>query len=292
MKKTITIILLLCCIFCMGGCSAEPKEYHIVATTRPVYDIAVFLCQGTDLNIKRLVTENLSCLHNYTLQVPQMQAIESVQLVIISGAGMEDFLHSALQGKNHIIDASQNVSLLCAEHNHEEDHGNHHHSHDPHIWLSVDNARIMAQNIYNGLCMHYPDHTEKFQNNHLLLQEKFDALEQYGKAQFQSLSCRDLITFHDGFAYFADYWDLHILYAMEEESGSEASAAQLIMLSEMVKDKNIPAVFTETNGSTSAAKIIASETDAQVLALDMAMSEMDYFESMYYNIDTIKEALG
>lgn len=293
MKKTITTILLLCCMLCASGCSAAPKEYDIVATTRPVYDLTVSLCQDTELRVKRLVTENLSCLHNYTLQVDQMRAIESAELIIISGAGMEEFLHNVLEDKNHIIDSSQNVDLLCHEHDHEEDHHDtHHHLQDPHIWLSVDNARTMAQNICNGLSAQYPELVSTFKSNLLALQKEFDALEQYGQAQLQNLKCRELITFHDGFSYFADNWDLHILYAIEEESGSEASAAQLIMLTEMVATHRLPAVFTETNGSTSAAGVIASETGAQVFALDMAMSEMDYFESMYYNIDTIKEALG
>ena len=60
----------------------------------------------------------------------------------------------------------------------------------------------------------------------------------------------------------------------------------------MVEEHSLPAIFTERNGSVSAADIIATETDAAVYALDMAMAGDDYFEAMYHNIDTIKEALG
>jgi hypothetical protein len=41
-----------------------------------------------------------------------------------------------------------------------------------------------------------------------------------------------------------------------------------------------------------AARIIAAETGVSLYALDMAMSGDSYFEAMYHNIDTIKEALG
>jgi len=54
----------------------------------------------------------------------------------------------------------------------------------------------------------------------------------------------------------------------------------------------LPAVFTESNGSVSAADIIAAETNISVYSLDMAMGGDSYFEAMYHNIDTIKEALG
>ena len=100
-----------------------------------------------------------------------------------------------------------------------------------------------------------------------------------------------MITFHDGFAYFADAFGLHILEAIEEESGSEASAAELISLINLVEDHNITAIFTERNGSASAASVIASETGVKIFTLDMAISGESYFEAMYHNIDTLKEAL-
>ena len=101
-----------------------------------------------------------------------------------------------------------------------------------------------------------------------------------------------MVTFHDGFAYFADAFSLTILEAIEEESGSEASAKDLIHLIEEVEHHDLPAVFTEKNGSPSAAQVISRETGAGIYALDMAMSGESYFEAMYHNIDTIKEALG
>ena len=116
-------------------------------------------------------------------------------------------------------------------------------------------------------------------------------LQLYGETELKDLSCRELITFHDGFAYLAQAFDLTILEAIEEESGSEASAAELIHLIDLIRHHNLPAVFTETNGSTSAAQIICTETGAKPFCLDMAMSGEDYFQAMYHNIQTLKEAL-
>ena len=60
---------------------------------------------------------------------------------------------------------------------------------------------------------------------------------------------------------------------------------------EEVRHHDLPAVFTEINGSTSAASVICAETGVESFALDMAMGGKDYFASMYHNIDTLKEAL-
>ena len=60
---------------------------------------------------------------------------------------------------------------------------------------------------------------------------------------------------------------------------------------EEVEHHKLPAIFTEKNGSVSAAGIISRETGAKEFTLDMAMAGDSYFEAMYRNIDTLKEAL-
>lgn len=291
MKKSICILILVCTVFVLTGCNAE-HTVDVVATTRPVYDFTTALCSGTDIAVELLVTESISCLHDYTLQVRQMRVVESAQTVVISGAGLESFLDDVFKSTQNIIDASLNIALSCSGHQHEENNGDHHHEEDPHIWLSVDNARIMAQNICDGLIRQFPESSSTLLSNLSELNRRFDALDAYGAAQLSELSNRDMITFHDGFSYFAEYWDLHILHALEEESGSEASANELRELIELVQEYQIPAIFTEENGSTSASRVVATETGISVFALNMGMSDKDYFETMYHNIDTVKEALG
>jgi ABC-type Zn uptake system ZnuABC Zn-binding protein ZnuA len=150
----------------------------------------------------------------------------------------------------------------------------------------------MAENTCQELSVRYPQYQDIFAANLQTLRQKLEALNAYGQQQLGKLSCRELITFHDGFAYLAESYDLHILQAMEEESGREASAKELIHLIEEVAHHDLPAIFTEKSGSVSAAGIIARETGCGSFTLDMAMAGNSYFEAMYHNIDITKEALG
>lgn len=290
MRKIIAIILLIFLSIALFGCSAETEQPDVVATTKPVYDFTAYLCSGTGLTVQRLITENVSCLHDYTLQVRQMRAIESADTVVLSGAGLEDFLEDALLTANHIIDASENIELHCQEHHH---HGEeHHHEGDPHIWLSIRNAGKMSENICQGLCEQYPEYSQIFQENLDSLNVRFDELHAYGQETLGNLSQINIITFHDGFSYFAEEWNLNILRAVEEEAGSEASAAELKDIIGLIQQYELSAIFTEESGSASAADIIARETGIAIYTLSMGMSDRDYFETMYRNIDTVKEALG
>ena len=204
---------------------------------------------------------------------------------------VEDFLDSILDDSD-IIDSSEGIALLHMEEEHDHGHEDHHHEDDPHIWLSPENAKVMAGNICVGLSQRYPEYADTFSANLDGLLEDLDALQSYGESSLSGLKCRELVTFHDGFSYFAQAFDLTILEAVEEESGSEASAQELKHLIGVVRENDLPAIFTERNGSTSAAGVISRETGVTVYSLDMAMAGDSYFDAMYRNIDTIKEALG
>ena len=226
MKRIISIcitVLFLC------GCTPQTPAADIAATTLPVYEFTVRLCEGTPLTVTQLVTEEVSCLHDYSLNVNQVKAAEAANTIVISGAGLEDFMADILSDKI-CVDASQGVELLCPENSHSHTEHDHHHESDPHIWLSPRYARQMADNICTGLCEQYPDYSSVFTANLEILFTELDQLQVYGEQALSSLICREMITFHDGFAYFADAFDLTILEAVEEESGSEASAQELIHL--------------------------------------------------------------
>ena len=284
-----TAALLLC--LCLVGCTPQPTV-QIAATTLPVYEFTARLCHGTPLSVTRLITDDVSCLHDYTLQTNQMRTAEEAELVVISGAGLEIFLDDLQLDNNKIIDASQNITLHCSDASEEHNHHDHHHEEDPHIWLSPALAQDMCRNICTSLAERYPENADIFNTNLAELINDLDKLSNYAHEQLSQLLYRELITFHDGFSYMAEAFDLSIIHAIEEESGSEASAAELIHIIRMISDHNLSAIFTESNGSTSAAGIITRETNAKTYVLDMCMSGNSYFESMYKNIDTLKEALG
>lgn len=280
----LALLLLSAC-----GSPAAP-EGGIAATTAPVAQLAQAITEGTGLTVTQVISDSVSCLHDYSLSVRQMEVLSRSELVLLSGGGLEDFMEDALASAKQTVDCSEGVALLEADGHAHDDHG-HDHDHDPHIWLSPANAEIMARNICAALVDCYPEHEGTMQANLTALLERLEALREYGETTLAELDCRELITFHDGFAYLAQAFDLSILAAMEEESGSEASARDLVELIGLVEEHQLPAVFTEVNGSSAAASVLETETGVAVYTLDLAMGGSDYFEAMTHNIDTLKEAL-
>ena len=273
----------------LAGCSIK-QPAHIAATTGPVAQFAEAIAKGTEITVAQVITENVSCLHDYSLSVRQMEILTTSHAVLLSGVGLEESMEDALRSVETVYDCSSGVPLLEMDgHEHHGHEGEH--EHDPHIWLDPANAAIIAENICAALTELYPNHADTLRSNTDALVSRLHDLQTYGKETLSSVNCRELITFHDGFSYFAHAFGLEIAAAMEEESGSEASAAELISIIALAEAHNVPAVFTEVNGAVSAAAIIEAETGIPHFTLDMAMNG-DYFAAMTHNIDTLKEALS
>ena len=280
MKK---LLLSLLALFCVGLLACSSAEEEILASTAPVQQFAQAVCRGTDLKVGLLVSEPVSCVHDYSLSTAQMMKLEKADLVLLSGADLEVFMQDALASCRQVLTCDAGVKLLAGEEEGEF---------DPHIWLSPENARIMTRNIAKGLSALYPDYADTFLKNAELYCDELSNLELEAMVTLQGIPCTDLVTFHDGFAYFADAFGLEILAAIEEEAGAEASAKDLKEITELVRDAAIPAIFVEKDGSDAAARIIAGETGCKVGTLSTGLADRDYFETIRGNALAIKEAFS
>ncbi len=300
MKKRILSIL-CAMVLLLTACGQKPapeqeqeKGFTLLATTYPVYLFAKAVTGDVEgVEVQRLNTGSVSCLHDYTLSVGDMKMIEGADLIAINGVGLEEFMEDALAAsKAKVVDCSQGVELLENPHHHHEEGDDHDHGHyDPHIWMDLENAVTMLQNLSAALVEADPDHAGAYEENtaaaQALLGNYADTLEdQLALCPVKDL---DLITFHDGFQYFAEAFDLNLLASIEEEAGSEASAKEINEITALVKERNIPIIFTEKNGSDATAQAIARETGCAVGQLNMLMSgDSDslegYLEGMADNV--------
>lgn len=297
MKKILSI-LLAACLLAAAGCSApqsgeEESRLTVVTSTYPVYLFASAVCDGVEgVTVERLNTGETSCLHDYTLSVDDMRMLEKADVVVLNGAGLEDFMSDALATSSaQVIDCAEGVELLeNLAHDHEEgDEEDHDHGHyDPHIWMDPNNAVTMVENLCRSLGEIDPDYEAQYRENMTGATEQLRSWdsamrEALAEAEQQGVEISGLITFHDGFQYFAKTYDLPLLAAIEEEAGSEASAKEITEITQLVKEYEIPVIFTEVNGSDATAQAISRETGCQVAQLTMLMDGPDAELSNYYD---------
>ena len=307
MKKTPILLCILVLLLSLPSCAPAREEARltVVCTTYPIYLFASAIAQGAEgVAVERLDTGSASCLHDYALTMEDMKKLDQADVIAINGAGLEEFLEDALKTSTaQVIDCSEGVELLeSLSHHHEdgeEDHVGHDHGHwDPHYWMDPENARIMAANLGTGLEHIDPNNGEQYQANTSGLDWELHCCGEDAKAELEGYSYLldpNLITFHDGFQYFAKAFGLNLLASIEEEAGSEASAHEIVEITELVREYNIPVIFTEVNGSDATAKAVARETGCQVFTLTMIMGDGpdepgDYLDGIAFNVRVIIDA--
>ena len=309
MRKRALLALMLVLSLLLPGCGSSQEEGEteaqltILTSTYPIYLAARAVTDGVDgIAVERLNTGEVSCLHDYTLTVTDMKKIEGADVIVLSGADLEEFMEDALAASDAaVIDCSEEVALLeNADHVHAEGDDGHDHGHwDPHYWMDPENMVQVVGNLQSGLIQVDPDNQNRYQENAqeaaVLLNSWSAALQDMVQEAQETggIEIAGLVTFHDGFRYFAQALGLPLLASIEEEEGSEASAKEINEITALVKEQRLPVIFTEVNGSDATAQAISRETGCAVARLTMLMDGPEdgtletYYEGLQGNVAAI-----
>ena len=103
-----------------------------------------------------------------------------------------------------IFDVSEGMKFVKEteeeEHEHETDDGHHHHHHaggiDPHIWSSIEGAKVIAWNTLNAFIELDKENTEYYWKNYNDLLAEIDKTETVIKRLLDPLTDRTFIIYH------------------------------------------------------------------------------------------------
>lgn len=259
----------------------------VVTSFYPIYGMAVNLLKDVPVTVVNLAAPQVGCLHDYTLSTQDMRTLAGCRVFLINGAGMESFLEQVAAQFPQLtqVVASQGIELM--------DEGN------PHLWLDVQAAILMTQNLAAGLCEAFAEHAEMITANQAAYQQRLESLDAELKEGLKDLPSRDIVTFHEAFPYFAKAYGLNVAGVVNREPGDALSPAQLAELVKTLKDLGVPPLFIEPQYPELAAQTLSQETGAKVYTLDpIVTGPLDegaltaYEEGMRGNMRTLQEALG
>ena len=303
MKKWFVFALAAMLVFFLPAAYAVQKI--VVTSFYPIYILARNLTVGIDITLENLAAPDTGCLHDYQLLTGDMRRLSGARVLLINGAGMEGYLNTVVTQfpALTIVDASRNVPLMendgDGEHTHEDGDEGHDHEDNAHIWLNVQNAIVMVQNLRDGLAAAYPEYAQALSINADAYIARLAALDAEMKAGLENLAGKDIITFHEAFPYFAKAYGLHVAAVVNREPGEALSPAQLAELVKTVRGLNVPPLFTEPQYPDLAARTLAAETGAKVYTLDpLVTGPMDdgaltaYEDGMRKNLQVLQSALG
>lgn len=238
--------------------------------------------------------------HTYEPKPDQMRALSQSALFFSIGVEYEDVWLPRFADNNpemDIIDSGEGIPRLTESHppsqEGEEGHDDevrrdHTNDSDPHIWLSPNNGKIIARNIYTALATASPEDEAAFTTNYEALIADIEALDGRIRETLDGIDQRQFMVYHPAWGYFAAEYNLTQLPV--QTGGTDPSPSELAALIDHALEENIRVIFVQPSFSAANARAIAEEINGEVAMVDPLAR--DWLENLERAADAFASALG
>lgn len=219
-----------------------------------------------------LMVPSTADVHTYEPLPSQLSKVASAKMYVEIGSSVEFETNymDKLKSSNPsmlVVNSSKGIQFLPAEDSDE--------TIDPHVWVSPKNAKIMVENIYEGLVQIDPSNKDYYQKNRDEYLAKLDELDQNTTKLLENRT-KPILIYHPAFAYYARDYNLTIIGAMVNDE--EPSPQRIAKMVDVAQEYNITAVYQEPQYSSKVMEAIDSQIGGQVIMVDI-LGE-NYLESM------------
>ncbi|MGA2781055.1 MAG: zinc ABC transporter substrate-binding protein [Smithella sp.] len=249
----------------------EEQKLKVIATIFPVYDFARNI-GGDKINVTMLLPPGTDA-HHYELRPGDIIKVSKSDIFLFTNFEMEQWAYKIINA------AEKNTNMLAIETgagavllplNEEEEEQNHHVSRfDPHIWLDMDNAQKMVDNITTAFIKKDSRNSDYYLKNAHNYKLKLIALDQRYRTELTKCKTRTILhAGHWAFAYLAKRYNLNYIAAYNVSADAEPSPQKMVALVEQVKKERAPCIYYEEMINPRLGQMIARETGAGLLKLN------------------------
>ncbi len=285
-SSVLILLLAVSLIAAAAGCDRETETTGKIVVAVTILPQAGFVeaIGGDSVEVVVMVPPGASP-HTYEVTPDQMTQLSNARMYAKVGSPVEFELTwmdklIAVNPDMLVVDCSKGIELITSQDPDEP-------GMDPHIWVSVKNAKIMVQNICDGLVQVDAANKDYYEKNCADYLEKLTQLDNELAADLSGVRNRSFIVYHPAFGYFARDYDLTQI-AVEQE-GKEPDADYIIRLINEAKELDIHVVFVSPEYSTKSAETIAQEIGGQVVIIDPLAK--DFINNMRAIGAAMKEAM-
>jgi len=243
------------------------------------------------VTVVSMLPASMGCPHDYALTPGDMKKIASADLFVVNGYGMEEFLGEPVLRANPKIRIAETARAVPPI------HGGHGHGDvNPHTWVSPRNAILQVREIEKALSTARPASAGAFRRNADAYISRLSALAEEFETAAKTFRRRNIVTFHNVFDYLARDLGLTVVGEIETAPGQEPSAGEIRNLSRTIRERKVPAVFSEPQYSPKLSEALAREAGVPVRVLDPVATGSPaltaYEDVMRRNLATLTEALS
>jgi zinc transport system substrate-binding protein len=235
--------------------SILPLKYFTDKIAGDIYKVEVTVPPGAG-------PETYSPTPKQMMMLGEASAYFSIGYLGFEQTWLENF--KSINPNLQVFVTSKRVELIKDE----GQHGDHSHLQgvDPHIWSSPKTARLIAQNIFEGMMQIDPANGDTYQKNLSILLAEIEKVDSTVTKLLSKASSKKFIIFHPALGYFARDYGLEQLSI--EFEGKVPSPRHLQTVIETAKSENIKFVLIQKEFDKENAEIIAKETGSKIIQID------------------------
>jgi zinc transport system substrate-binding protein len=273
--------------------SNTAQKIKIMVSFNPLKEFAEAV-GGDKIEVKIMVPPKVEA-HDFEPTAKDIAELSNSKIFVYNGLGMESWVDKVLQAANNknltIVEASKGCELIKNKHQEEiEEHG----EYDPHVWLSLKEAKVQSKNIKEALVKVDPSNKDFYEKNYQDFVSKLDSLYSEYKQKFQTVKSKSFVTGHAAFAYLCRDFGLEQNSVEETFSEGEPTPKKLQELVEYCKKNNVKTVFMEEMASPKVSETLAKEIGGKVekiYTIESKEDNKDYMQSMRDNLERIYSSL-
>jgi zinc transport system substrate-binding protein len=238
--------------------------------------------------------------HDLELTPQDVAGVSDADLLVYLG-GFQSAVDEAAESQagDRAWDAAEaaDLSLTAEEHGHEEgeeEHAEEEHGEeaaDPHFWLDPTRLADVGDALADRLAEVDPDGAETYEQNAAALREDLESLDAEMTDGLTGCGVDTLVTSHDAFGYLAARYGFEVVGVTGLSPSTEPSADQLAEIADLVTERGVTTVYTETLVDPA----VADEAGVRTAVLDPLegltdeSAGDDYLAVMRANLATLQE---
>jgi ABC-type Zn uptake system ZnuABC Zn-binding protein ZnuA len=114
---------------------------------------------------------------------------------------------------------------------------------NPHLWTDPTLARRYAEIVKDDMSERDPDNAGYYATNYRKFSALVDELDRAMRTTFATVPNRELLTYHDAYAYFAKTYDWKVIGAIQVSDFEDPTPREVADLIEQVRSEGVPAIF-------------------------------------------------
>lgn len=273
----------------------DKKKFKVVTTFTVIQDIAQNV--AGDAATVESITKPGAEIHDYQPTPRDIVKTQSADLILWNGFNLERWFGRFFANIKDVPSATVTDGITPMPIQEGPYVGNP----NPHAWMSAKNALVYVENIRAALVKYDPENAETYDRNAKDYSQKIMQLDAPLRERLAKIPAaqRWLVTSEGAFSYLAKDYDLKEAYLWPINAEEQGTPQQVKKLIDLVRQQNIPVVFSESTISDKPAKQVSKETGAKyggVLYVD-SLSAADgpvptYIDLLKVTVGTIAQGFG